>query len=69
MLFPEDAAICFGQVIEKNLQKTGDRYYEAIADAIRHLSVINGVKSNEYLFDIRTNYKRRRNLISLLETF
>ena len=66
LIFPEDAATCFGEVIDKNLQDTGNRYYEAIADAIRHLAKVNRTKADEYINYIRTNYKRRRNLIDLL---
>ena len=66
LLFPEEAATCFGEVIEKNLQKTGNRYYEAITDAVRHLEKVNRAKADEYVSYIRTNYKRRRNLIDLL---
>ena len=65
--FPEDAAIYFSKVIDKNLNGTGDRYYEAIAEAIRHLMKINPEQANKYLSDIRKNYNRRRNLIALLE--
>ena len=66
MIFPDDAATFFSNIIDKNLQGTGDRYYEAIADAIRQLSKVNRTKADEYLNNIRTNYKRRRNLIALL---
>ena len=67
MIFPEDAATFFGKVIDQNLESTGDRYYEAIADAVRHLMKVNQSKANEYLKNIRTNYKRRRNLMALLD--
>ena len=66
-IFSEDAAIYFSKVINENLNGTGDRYYEAIAEAIRHLMKVNPKQANKYLLDIRTNYKRRRNLIALLE--
>ena len=66
MIFPEDAATFFCKITDKNLQNTGDRYYEAIADAIRQLAAVNRAKADEYLNNIRTNYKRRRNLITML---
>ena len=66
LLFPEDAATCFGEVIDKNLQNTGNRYYESIVDAILHLEKVNPAKGDEYISYIRTNYKRRRNLIDLI---
>jgi len=68
-IFPEDAAIYFSKIIDANLSGTGDHYYEAIAEAIRHLMKINSKQADKYLLDIRANYKRRRNLIALLEKF
>jgi len=65
-IFPDDTAIFFCKIIDKNLQNTGDRYYEAIADAIRQLAAVNRAKADEHLNNIRTNYKRRRNLIAML---
>jgi hypothetical protein len=67
-IFPEEAAKCFSRVIDRNLQSTGDHYYEAVADAIRHLSAANRTLADNYIRDIRTNYKRRRNLIALLDS-
>ncbi len=66
LVFPGDASEYFCKVIDKNLQGTGDRYYEAIADAIRQLMKADLAKANEYLNSIRTNYQRRRNLIAIL---
>ena len=66
MTFPEDAETYFVNVIEENLQSAGDHFYEAIADAIRQLAKVNRAKADEYLNHIRTNYKRRRNLITML---
>jgi uncharacterized Zn finger protein len=66
MVFPDDATTHFCKVIDKNLKETGDRYYEAIADTIRQMMKVNQGKANEYLVNIRTNYKRRRNLMAML---
>jgi hypothetical protein len=65
-LFPDDATAWFGKIIDENLKSTGDRYYEAITEALRHLLKINKTKAHEYLNDIRTNYKRRTNLMAML---
>ena len=65
-LFPDEATAYFSKVIDKNLQSTGDRYYEAITDSIRQMMVSDLTKANEYLLHIRTNYKRRSNLMSML---
>jgi hypothetical protein len=64
--FPADAENYFSGVINKNLESAGDRYYHAIADAIQQLMQVNASLADQYLRDIRLNYKRRRNLISLL---
>jgi hypothetical protein len=65
-LFPDDATVWFGKIIDKNLQNTGDRYYEAITEAIRHLMKVNKTKANEYINHIKINYKRRPNLMAML---
>jgi len=66
ILFPDDAVAYFSKIIDKNLQSTGDRYYEAITDAIRQMMKVNPTKANEYLNYIRENYKRRSNLMGML---
>jgi hypothetical protein len=66
-VFPEDATLFFGKVIDENLQNTGDRYYEAITDAVRQIAAINRTKADEHLTHLRTNYKRRSNLMKLID--
>jgi hypothetical protein len=66
-VFPNEAEAFFSKVIDKNLPDAGNHYYETIADAIVQLKKVNPNKANEYLIHIRTNYKRRRNLMELLE--
>ena len=68
-LFPEEATAYFSKLIDKNLQSTGDRYYEAITDAIRQMMKSDLTKANEYLNHIRTHYKRRTSLMSMLYYF
>ena len=67
--FPADAEKLFCEIIEKNLENAGDRYYQAIADALDQLVKINQLLAFEYVKDIRFNYKRRRNLMSILSKF
>jgi hypothetical protein len=67
--FPEDAERLFCGVISKNLENSGEVYYQAIADAIDQLITINQSLALEYIRDIRLNYKRRRNLMSILSKF
>ncbi len=66
MVFPNDAITYFTKIIDINLQGVGNRFYEAIVDAIRQLTKVNREQADEYLNHIRVNYKRRRNLIVLL---
>jgi hypothetical protein len=65
-LFPDEATAYFSKIIDKNLENTGDRYYEAIAEAIRQMMTSDLTRANEYLDHIRTNYKRRSNLMKML---
>ncbi|MBN1117294.1 MAG: SWIM zinc finger family protein [Bacteroidales bacterium] len=65
-IFPSEAEKFFTDAINKNLENAGDSYYHAIADNIQQLKQVNSSLAAEYLADIRLNYKRRRNLISIL---
>lgn len=65
-IFLSEAEKFFTDAINKNLEFTGDNYYHAIGDNIQQLKQINSSLAGEYLADIRLNYKRRRNLISIL---
>jgi len=67
--FPAEAEKLFCGIIEKNLENAGDVYYQAIADAIDQLVKINQLVAFEYVKDIRFNYKRRRNLMSILSKY
>ena len=65
-LFSDEATAFFSKIIEKNLNSVGDSYYEAIIDAIRQMTQVNPIKANEYINHITTKYKRRTNLIKML---
>ena len=65
-IFPLEAEKFFTDAITKNLEFAGDNYYHAIGDNIQQLKQVNSSLAAEYLADIRLNYKRRRNLISIL---
>jgi len=65
-IFPSDAERYFIDEINRNLEFTGDNYYHIIADHIQQLKQISRLLADKYLLDIRQNYKRRRNLISIL---
>jgi len=64
--FLADAEKFFGDEINKNLEYAGDSYYHTIADNIQQLKQVNSSLAAEYLVNIRLNYKRRRNLMSIL---
>jgi len=64
--FPDEATAYFCKVINKNLENTGDRYYEAITDALRQMMKSDLMKANEYISHIRASYKRRTNLMAML---
>jgi hypothetical protein len=65
-IFTLEAEKFFTDAINKNLEFAGDNYYHAIGDNIQQLKQVNSSLAAEYLADIRLNYKRRRNLISIL---
>ena len=67
--FVPDAEKYFSERINKNLESAGDSYYHAVSDTIQQLRQINRSLADEYLKDIRLNYNRRRNLISILSKF
>lgn len=68
-IFPSDAERYFVDEINRNLEYTGDNYYHLIADHIQQLKQISRSLADKYLSDIRQNYKRRRNLISILSNY
>jgi len=66
LTIPADAEEFFCKEINKNLEFTGDSYYETIAEILKELRQINSTLTDGYLSKIRTEYKRRRNLIAIL---
>lgn len=62
----EEANIYFKDRINKELPYTGDSHYEIIKDALVYLKKIDKQKAAFILEMIRTEYKRRRNLMALL---
>jgi hypothetical protein len=53
-------------IINENLKSTGDDFYQNIAEALKKLFDINGLKAREIVTKIRTEYSRRKNLIQLI---
>ncbi len=67
--FPGEAAAFFEDRIRKNLAPAGQKHYEIIAETMGQLKQVNPGKADELLELIRTQYKRRRNLLGMLERY
>lgn len=67
-VFPDEAQEFFCRIIEVNLEFTGDDYYYIIADAIEQINKVNAALAGKLKKDICLNYKRRRNLVTILES-
>ena len=65
--YPEDASRYFSQLIDRELDYTGDRHYESIIDSLQYLLKVDPTKAAQIVVMIRTDYKRRRNLIAMLD--
>ncbi len=68
-LFKKEAEAYFLKRIDENLENAGNSNYARIAETISQLRQINQEVANELLTDIRINYKRRKNLIQMLNRF
>lgn len=64
--FPSEALKHFYEVINKNLQYTGENYYYTIADSLQQIKQINTGYAMELVSEIRLNYKRRSKLMSII---
>ena len=65
--FKEASGQYFIDRIHQNLVYTGDRYYRNIADTLKELRTVDKKTAESMLREIRSEYKRRRNLMSLLD--
>ena len=59
----------FTDRIHENLKNTGDSYYERIVETINQVKQINLPLAKKQVAEIRNNYRRRRNLMALLDRF
>lgn len=66
--FPAEAEEFFYNIIEKNLEHSGDNYYYNVADAIEQIKKVNAALASKLRKDICLNYKRRKKLVSILES-
>ena len=68
-LLKQPAEEYFLKRIDENLLYTGNSYYANIAETVSQLKQINTKLAREVIANIRTNYKRRTNLMGMLERF
>lgn len=64
--FPEQAKTYFVKRINDNLKHTGNEYYGKIANTLKSLQAIDHSQAIEIKEMIKSNYKRRTNLMKLL---
>lgn len=65
--FPQESEIFFRKWISSNLQLAGDVHYRHVAEGLKHLKTINRMLASELISNIKAEYKRRRNLMKLLD--
>jgi len=66
--YPQESIRFFSENIKKNLQYTGDNYYQAIADNLKQLqSLISQEELHQMVTKLKAEYKRRRNFVAILE--
>ena len=64
--FTAHAEKFFINTLRKNEKNTGDTYYDNIYKALQQIKSINPNKVQEIVFELKDKYKRRTNLIKLL---
>ncbi len=64
-----DAENFFVDRINKELPFTGESHYLKIAEAIDQINMINRERAGKISDELRTNYKRRTNLIKMIDRF
>ncbi|WMJ74122.1 hypothetical protein RCC89_13245 [Cytophagaceae bacterium ABcell3] len=65
-LFPEYAGKLFTEIIDKNLETSGEYHYYKIDEALRQLIQIDEPKAREIIAEICVLYKRRQKLTGML---
>ena len=65
--FPNEAGEYFRKRIDENLQYADNTYYQNIRDSLKALKVIDSTGAREITENIKLGYKRRRNLMAMLE--
>ncbi|WP_057939778.1 hypothetical protein [Algoriphagus resistens] len=65
--YPGDATAYFIKLIDKELPYTGDHHYESIVNLLQSIFKVNPIKAVEIANSIKKDYKRRRNLMAMLD--
>jgi len=66
--YPTEATDFFRAGIEENLKSTGNEYYQKIADYLTHLKeLIEEEEFDMMVEQLKSDYKRRRNFVKILE--
>ncbi|WP_332910458.1 hypothetical protein [Algoriphagus boritolerans] len=65
--YPSDSTNYFTKLIDKELVHTGDRHYESIVNSLQYIFKVSPSKAVEIASMIKRDYKRRRNLVAMLE--
>jgi hypothetical protein len=65
--FPEQSEAFLVERIEKNLPHTGKSYYKTIAESLDLLKRVNPRRCAQIAGEIRTNFKRRTNLMQVIK--
>jgi len=66
--YPTEATAFFRAEIEENLKPTGNEYYQKIAEYLTHLKeLIEEEEFDMMVRGLKLEYKRRRNLVKILE--
>ena len=65
--YPGDATAYFTKLIDRELPHTGDRHYGSIVNLLQYIFKVNPIKAVEIASSIKRDYKRRRNLMAMLD--
>ena len=67
--FPAETETYLTGRIEKNLNSTGKSYYAKIAESLALMKRVNPGRTRKIAEEIRTNFKRRTNLMDMIREF
>ncbi|SFT98984.1 hypothetical protein SAMN04489724_3213 [Algoriphagus locisalis] len=65
--YPQDASLYFTQLIDKELAYTGNQHYESIVNSLQYLRKVDAEKAKRIVAMLKVEYKRRRNLMVMLD--